>query len=76
MTDPSPTDITIRVISSDAKVGSSLVGGCRVTIRNRRSREVLSEGPHQGGSGDTEAIMKQPRQRGAAVYRAILKLIP
>ena len=68
MADPSPTDIAIRVISSDAKVIGALVGDCRVTLGNRRSREVLSEGFHQGGSGDTEAIMKHPRQRGAIVF--------
>jgi hypothetical protein len=68
MTDILPTDITVRVVSCDAKVIGSLVGGCRVTVRNRRSREVMSEGLHQGGSGDTEAIMKQSRQRGAVVF--------
>ena len=68
MKDPSSTDITVRVISCDAKVIGSLVGGCRVTIRHRISREVLAAGFHRGGSGDTEAIMKQPRQRGAKVF--------
>ncbi len=68
MMDPPSTDITVRVVSSDAKLIGSLVGGCRVTIRNRRSREVLSEGLHRGGSGETEAIMKQPRQRGAVIF--------
>jgi hypothetical protein len=68
MKDPFPTDITVRVISCDAKVIGSLVGGCRVVIRHRLSQEVLAEGYHRGGSGDTESIMKQPHQRGATVF--------
>ena len=68
MKDPFSTNITVRVVSCDAKVIGSLVGGCRVTIRHRLSREVLAEGFHGGGSGDTESIMKQPRQRGTTVF--------
>ena len=68
MKDPSPTDITVRVISCDAKVIGSLVGGCRVIIRHRLTQKVLAEGFHRGGSGETDSIMKQPRQRGATVF--------
>ncbi|MGH9338441.1 MAG: hypothetical protein ACRD1R_02350 [Acidobacteriota bacterium] len=62
------TDVTVRIVSCDAKVIGSLVGGCRVTIRHQVSGEVLARGLHLGGSGDTEAIMNQPHRRGALIY--------
>ena len=63
-----PTRLTIRALSSDAKIIGSLVGGCRVKITHRISGEVLSEGLHLGGSGSSRTIMEEPRKRGATVF--------
>lgn len=66
--DSGSTRVKVHVVSCDAKVIGSLVGGCRVTIRDARSGELLAEGEQQGGSGDTALIMEQPRERGATVF--------
>lgn len=55
-----PTRVRVRVLSCDAKIIGSLVGGCRVSIRDRETGKLLAEGLHAGGSGDTEKIMKAP----------------
>lgn len=68
MTPTGKTRITVRVNSGDAKVIGSLVGGCRITIRNAVTGALLAQGLHVGGSGDTELIMKQPRRRRATVF--------
>ncbi len=60
--------LTVRVVSCDAKVIGSLVGGCRVTVRHAISGDVLARGLHRGGSGDTDRIMNQPHVRGDLVY--------
>ncbi len=62
------TTLRVRIVSCDAKVIGSLVGGCRITVRDVGSGEILARGEHLGGSGDTQAIMKTPRQRGAVVF--------
>ena len=62
------TRITVRVVSCDAKVIGSLVGGCRITIRQGITGEILAQGLHLGGSGDTETIMKEPRVRDGVVF--------
>ena len=61
--DPVPTQITVRVLSSDAKIIGSLVGGCRVTIRDVDTGRTLARGLHLGGSGSTESIMIAPPER-------------
>lgn len=76
------TDVMVRVVSQDAKVLHDGVGGARVTIRDAETGEVLSEGIQQGSSGDTDRIMREPRERGTSIYdtpetagyRATLKL--
>ena len=66
--DKIPTKIIVRVVSKDAKVIGSGVGGALVRIKNLETGEVLAEGKQEGGTGDTDRIMVQPRQRGEAVY--------
>ncbi len=63
-----PTKLVVRVISCDAKVIGTLVGGCRVTVKNLETGEVLARGVQLGGSGDTQAIMKDPHPRYGSVY--------
>ena len=63
-----PTKVLVRVVSKDAKVIGSGVGGASVRIVNVDTGETLSQGEQTGGTGDTDRIMVQPRQRGKTVY--------
>ena len=62
------TQVVVRVVSRDAKVIGSNVGGALVRIKNLGTGEILAEGKQEGGTGDTDRIMVQPRQRGETVY--------
>ncbi len=63
-----PTKIIVRVISKDAKVIGSGVGGALVRIKNLETAEILAQGKQEGGTGDTDRIMAQPHRRGETVY--------
>lgn len=52
-----PTDITVRVISKDAKFIGSSMGGVRITLSDARTGEVLASGLTRGGTGNTGKIM-------------------
>lgn len=60
-----PTNITVRVISRDAKFVGSSMGGVYVTIRDADTGEILAKGKTTGSTGDTDRLMKKPRERGA-----------
>ncbi len=62
------TKVTVRVVSKDAKVIGSGVGGASVEIVNLETGELLARGVQTGETGDTERIMVQPRTRGQTVY--------
>ncbi|HUL37579.1 MAG TPA: hypothetical protein VLW47_07825 [Thermodesulfobacteriota bacterium] len=62
------TKVIVRVVSKDAKVIGSGVGGAFVRIRNLETGEVLAQGKQEGGTGDTDRIMVQPRRRGEVLY--------
>jgi len=62
------TKVMIRAIARDAKVIGTHVGGAKITVRDVASGETLAQGVQQGGTGDTNTIMKTPRTRGMAVY--------
>ena len=62
------TKVIVRVVSKDAKVIGSGVGGAFVRIKNLETGEVLAQGKQEGGTGDTERIMVQPRRRAEALY--------
>ena len=62
------TKIIIRVVSRDAKVIGSGVGGALVRVKNLETGEVLAQGKQEGGTGDTDRIMVQPRRRGEPLY--------
>lgn len=62
------TRLVVRAVANDAKVVGSGVGGARVTVTDAATAEVLAEGVQRGGTGDTRAIMRAPRERGASVY--------
>jgi hypothetical protein len=76
-----PTRVDVHVVARDAKLVGSAVGGAQVTIRDAESGEVLAEGVHEGGTGDTGLIMGTRERNahvfttpGAAVYTAELAL--
>jgi hypothetical protein len=61
-----PTHIMIRALSQDAKFIGDHTGGVDVTLRDAASGKVLS----QGGTGDTNRIMKTPHVRGTPMADA------
>lgn len=66
-TTPIPTRVDVHVVARDAKLIGSAVGGAEVTIRDAHTGDVLAEGVHEGGTGDTGLIMG-PRERGVDVF--------
>ena len=62
------THVIVHVIAHDAKLIGSHVGGARVSIRDADSGRLLVSGVQQGETGDTKAIMKEPRVRGVSLY--------
>ena len=75
------TDIVVRAKARDAKFIGSSIGGALIRIREVDTGKVLAEGLTEGGTGDTDLIMKTPRERygaianGAAAFRATLDLV-
>jgi hypothetical protein len=63
-----PTKVIVRVVSKDAKVVGSGVGGAFVRIKNLETGEILAQGKQEGGTGDTDRIMAQPHKRGEPLY--------
>lgn len=59
-----PTEITVRVISKDAKFIGSAMGGVEIVIRDTDTHELLAQGIIQGSTGDTQRIMENDWQRG------------
>lgn len=66
--DAAETRVTVRAVSRDAKVIGDGVGGARITVRALGTGTVLATGIQTGGTGDTERIMRTPRERHATVY--------
>lgn len=62
------TKVIVHVVSKDAKIIGSGVGGALVRIKNLETGEVLAQGKQEGGTGDTDRIMAQPRRRGETLY--------
>jgi hypothetical protein len=62
------TSVLVRVLSHDAKLIGTAVGGAQVTIRNVATGEVLASGTTAGGTGDTELIIRTPHERRAAFF--------
>jgi hypothetical protein len=63
-----PTRINVRVVSHDAKIIGSGVGGARVIVRDPATGRILAEGTQEGGTGDTQAILVKPVARGESIY--------
>ena len=77
-----PTRVNVHVLAHDAKLIGDVAGGAYVTIRDAVNGQVLAEGVHAGGTGSTDALVREPWVRGedrldtegAAVFRATLDL--
>ncbi len=54
-----PTDITVRVLSRDAKFVGTSMGGARVVLRDAHTGAVLAAGVTEGGTGNTSMIMHE-----------------
>ncbi len=73
-----PTDVTVHVISKDAKFVGTSMGGVQIVLREAGSGAVLAEGVTEGGTGDTARIMEssgrspQRADESAAAFRATL----
>lgn len=52
-----PTEITVRVISKDAKFIGTSMGGMRIVLRDVQTGEILASGLTSGGTGDTQRSM-------------------
>ena len=75
------TQITIRVLSKDAKFIGSSMDGARVVLHDAETGKLLAEGITTGKTGDTDKIMIEPRVRGQALstkgsasFTAVLEL--
>jgi hypothetical protein len=55
-------------VAHDAKIIGSEVGGARITVTDAHTGDVLASGIQEGGTGNTAAIVRTPRERGARVY--------
>ncbi len=58
------TQIMIRAQATDAKFIGSSVGGVRVVVEDAETGEILDEGWIDGGTGDTDLLIKNPIKRG------------
>lgn len=63
-----PTRLLVRAVAHDAKIIGSSVGGARITVTDVATGAVLASGTQEGGTGNTSAIVRTPRARGAQVY--------
>lgn len=77
---PVDTDIVVRAKARDGKFIGSSVGGALIRIKEADSGLVLAEGLTQGGTGNTDLIMKTPKTRygstteDAASFKATLAI--
>ena len=65
-----PTHLTVRVKSKDAKFIGTGVGGVLITVKDTQTGELLASGRTVGDTGDTKRIMKTPLTRGEPLATA------
>jgi hypothetical protein len=63
-----PTRFVAHVVTHDAKLIGTTVGGVRVTVREAATGRELVSGLHLGATGDTKRIMQDPRVRGDSLF--------
>ncbi|WP_405242781.1 hypothetical protein [Lentisalinibacter salinarum] len=67
--DAETTRIPVHVLSQDAKLIGSGVGGVWVTVTDAATGEVLAQGAHLGATGDTQKIMRlDPQERDTVLF--------
>ncbi len=75
-----PTPVVVRVLSQGAKFIGDGMGGVEVTLANADTGQLLKQGKVEGGTGDTNRIMKgAPRGErlvgeGVATFAAMLDI--
>ena len=57
------TNIMIRAKAKDAKFIGTSIGGAKIIVRDAQTKEILTEGITKGSTGNSEKIMKQPKER-------------
>ena len=57
------TNIMIRAKAKDAKFIGTSIGGAKIIVRDAQTKEILAEGITKGSTGNSEKIMKQPKER-------------
>ena len=62
-----PTEVSIRVLSKDAKFIGSSMGGMRITLRDAMTGEILATGVTSGGTGNTKLLMHKDGGRRAVM---------
>jgi hypothetical protein len=58
------TAVTVRALAHDAK----LIPGVDIVIADAATGEELARGRTEGGTGDTDRIVREPVERGAPVF--------
>lgn len=67
---PLDTRVVTHVVTHDAKLIGTAVGGVRVSIRDVVTGKILADGIQNGGTGDTKRIMQDTRKRGDTIFTA------
>ncbi len=77
-----PTEVTVRVVSRDAKFVGTSMGGAQVTLRDAVSGEILASGVTAGSTGTTRSVMHEGGGRrarltddDAASFETVLDLV-
>ena len=60
-----PTEVTVRVLSKDAKFIGTSMGGMQVTLSDAETGKVLAQGLTEGGTGNTKLLMHKNGGRRA-----------
>jgi len=60
---PIETRLTVHALAKDAKFIGTSMGGAKVIVRDADSGAILAEGLTSGSTGDTNLLMRQPRER-------------
>ncbi|WP_430412569.1 hypothetical protein [Kordia sp.] len=64
------TKIIVRAKAKDAKFVGSSLGGAYIIIRNKTDNSILAKGKTNGSTGNTDLIMRTPRERGKLISDA------
>jgi hypothetical protein len=61
------TKLVVRAKSKDAKFVGTSMGGAHVVIKDSETGKVLAEGLTEGGTGNTQLIMVEPKTRFGSI---------